>query len=499
MKRNTKYKIGIDLGTTYSSVAIYRNNRAEILNNNNSHPITPSCVLFNDSEVITGDEAKGMGYDLPNNLIYDSKRMIGLTFDKIKNELSSWPFKVISNNEGYPMIEVSFEGEVKRYSPQKISSYILREMKHMATDFLSTDNIEAVITVPADFNAQQRKFTRIAAELAELKVIRIIDEPTAAAIAYGYDNNIDTQTMALVFDFGGGTLDVSLLEIITKKYTVLATAGDPHLGGQDIDNNLFNYVADCFQQLKQCDLRGNSRSRSILRNECEKAKITLTKSKSANISCASLYNGIDFTMKITREKFEEINSEIFERMLLPIHKVLDDMKLTKDKIDSVILVGGTSKIPSVIKRLEDFFGKDKIKRGVDAQTAVTIGATILANNEHIIESVLSHSLGVMVDNGKMETIIPRNTKIPTKVSKKFTTVKNNQPKIVVGVYMGEEEEVVKNTFLGAFTLVGIMNAENGVPQINVTFEINEEGIVSVSAEDQNTGASNKIDLESIVK
>ncbi|KAH0788097.1 heat shock 70 kDa protein cognate 2 [Histomonas meleagridis] len=506
-KQKVRYILGIDLGTTYSSVAVYKNNEVEIIPINSKLSI-PSYVTFTeDGQVLCGYVAKDQASQYLNSTVFDSKRLIGRKFtDPIIKECKDlWPFTVVQDG-GVPKIKIQFQNSQKIFLPEEISSEILKELKGLAEDFYSVKIDEAVITIPADFNSNQRQATRKAGELAGLKVLRLIEEPTAAAIACGLKENSNyNNKKILIFDFGGGTLDVSILNVDKNDFQVIATDGDPHLGGQDFDNNLLHYVAKCFKEKHNCDFLQNKRSVLFVKDKCEEAKIVLAKNQKTTISCPSLC-GIDYKIEIKREEFESINSELFDRILNPVKRVLEDKGLFKENIDDYILIGGSSKIPKVRSILREYFGKEPLNlTRVHPELAVVSGAAILggdiAGNEYPIvriRSVLPHSLGVELYNGEMQKIIAKNTNIPIEVHENYTTASDYQNQIKISVFMGEDQTARNNSFLGEFLMGGITNGKIGEPKITVTFKVDEEGILKVSALDTKTGAYKEGNMKNVL-
>ncbi|KAH0789969.1 cytoplasmic heat shock protein 70 [Histomonas meleagridis] len=513
MKRpKEKLVLGIDLGTTYSSVGVFKNRQVEVIGDYVSKKSIPSFVTFTNEEILCGTVAKHEALNNENAFVYDSKRMIGRKYsDKVVQEgIKVWPFKVIRGCGNIPKIQVRYNKYKKNCLPEEISAIILKELKNTAGEYYSTNIEEAVITVPADFNNNQRALTRKAGELAGLKVLRIVDEPTAAAIAYGMNENIDTKKTILVFDFGGGTLDVSLIEA-TKSQSitdekilgcqVIATAGDQNLGGQDFDNNLIHHFARIFKDKYNCDFLQDQRAKLIMKDKCESAKISLSCGLETTIWVPSLYNGKDFSCKISRSDFEKINSMLFDRILDPIKQILDDKQLSKKSIDEYILVGGSSNIPCVQKILKEFFdGKDPAqfqRSNVSMEYAVVHGAAIIANNmgNVTINSVISHSLGVELHGGKMETLIKKNEKIPAMKEDLYTTATNYQDKVEIKIFSGEKEMVNQNTYIGSVSLRGIFRGVSGEPQIKILFKVDEEGILKVYTKDTKTGAEKRCNFE----
>ncbi|KAI7277441.1 Heat shock protein SSB1 [Hortaea werneckii EXF-2000] len=503
--------IGIDLGTTYSCVANYEGAGVEIIANDQGSFTTPSFVSFTSEERLIGEAAKNQAAMNPANTVFDVKRLIGRRYDDptVKKDIESWPFKVVDEGS-QPKVQVEYLGETKTFSPQEISAMVLGKMKEVAEVKLGKKVEKAVITVPAYFNDNQRQATKDAGAISGLNVLRIINEPTAAAIAYGLGaGKSDKERNVLIYDLGGGTFDVSLLHIQGGVFTVKATAGDTHLGGQDFDTNLLEHFKKEFQKKTKKDITGDARALRRLRTACERAKRTLSNGTQTTIEIDSLFDGEDFNANITRARFEEINGKAFQGTIQPVEQVLKDSQIEKSKVDDIVLVGGSTRIPRIQKLLSDFFNGKKLEKSINPDEAVAYGAAVQAGilsgkatsaetADMLLLDVCPLSLGVAMEGNIFAPVVPRGNTVPCLKKRTFTTVADNQQTVQFPVFQGERVNCEDNTSLGEFTLAPIPPMKAGDAVLEVVFEVDVNGILKVTATEKTSGRSANITISNSV-
>lgn len=498
--------IGIDLGTTYSCVGIFKNGRVEIIANEQGNRITPSYVAFNEEgERLIGESAKNQATINPSNTVFDVKRLIGRKFkdETVQKDKKLLPFDLV-DRDTKPQIKLEVKGKDKIFAPEEVSAMVLIKMKEIAEAYLGSDVKNAVVTVPAYFNDAQRQATKDAGAIAGLNVLRIINEPTAAAIAYGLDNKGEAEKNILVFDLGGGTFDVSLLTIDNGVFEVVATSGDTHLGGEDFDQRVMEHFIKVFQKKHSLDITKDKRAMQKLRREVELAKRALSSTHQVTLEIEALIDGQDLSETLTRARFEELNSDLFKKTLGPVKQVLDDSDLRKDDIDEIVMVGGSTRIPKVQQLIKDFFNGKEPNRGINPDEAVAYGASVQAGilggekseatDDVLLIDVAPLSLGIETIGGVMSAVLPRGTVIPTKKSQMFTTTSDEQTMIKIQIYEGERAMTKDNHPLGDFDLEDIPPAARGVPQVEVTFNVDSNGILTVTAEDTGSESANEITI-----
>ncbi|XP_009414396.2 heat shock cognate 70 kDa protein [Musa acuminata AAA Group] len=497
-RRGAGPAIGIDLGTTSSCVAVWQHGRVEIIADDQGNRTTPSSVAFTGTQRFIGNEAQNQVVMNPTNTVFDVKRLIGRRFSdpSVQNDMRSWPFKVIDGQGDRPLIVVQYKGEEQQFTAEEITSMILVKMREIAESYLGCATDDVVITVPAYFSDHQREATKNAGAIAGLNIVGLINEPTAAAIAYGLHKRSNSETNVLIFDLGGGTFDVSVLTISQGVFEVKATAGDAHLGGEDFDNRMVSHFVDEFKRQHRKDISGNARKLRKLKIACEKAKRTLSSTNRATIEIDSLFEDSDFSSTITRNLFEELNDDLFTECADTVKKCLRDAKMDKSSIHDVVLIGGSTRIPRVQQLLQELFDGKELCKSINPDEAVAYGAAakaaMLRGDDHenlhdmLLLDVAPLSLGLEAGGGNMVVVIPRNTVVPTKKERVLSTPVH-KPRACIKVYEGERCTTRDNNLLGRFELCGIPSARDSSLEINVCFDIDADGILDLSIYDKTMG------------